>query len=95
MNEKPEKFDYLSLVKATLGYSTTVRDELLKATIESVVKELIDNQGIPIDEKNSEHTQFVVDLAVFRYENKGAGSMPRQLTYRLRNLIINYGGRHA
>lgn len=38
------------------------------------------------------HLMFVVDLSAFRYENKGGGMMPRNLEYRLRNLIIKFGG---
>lgn len=82
----------LALVKASLGYKSTVRDELLKKIISGVKSELIDEKGINFDEENTAHLMFLVDLSVFRYENRGASSMPRNLEYRLRNLIIKYGG---
>ena len=82
----------LNLVKATLGYKSSVRDELLKVIIKSVIDELEIQKRIKIDADNSEHLMFVVDYACFRYENKGGGTIPRNLEYRLRNLIVKYGG---
>ena len=82
----------LSLVKATLGYKSSVRDELLKVIIKSVVDELEIQKRITLKYDNAEHLMFVVDYAVFRYENKGAGTLPRNLEYRLRNLIVKFGG---
>ena len=82
----------LNLVKATLGYKSSVRDELLKVIIQSVIDELEIQKRITLKYDNAEHLMFVVDYAVFRYENKGGGTIPRNLEYRLRNLIIKYGG---
>lgn len=82
----------LGLVKATLGYKSTVRDELLKMIIKSIVDELEIQKRIKIDFDNAEHLMFIVDYAVFRYENKGVGTLPRNLEYRLRNLMVKYGG---
>ena len=82
----------LNLVKATLGYKSSVRDELLKVIVKSVVDELEIQKRITLKYDNSEHLMFIVDYAVFRYENKGAGVIPRNLEYRLRNLIVKYGG---
>lgn len=82
----------LGLVKATLGYKSAVRDELLKVIVNSVIDELEIQKRISIDFENAEHLMFVVDYAVFRYENKGAGTIPRNLEYRLRNLMVKYGG---
>ena len=82
----------LNLVKATLGYKSSVRDELLKVIVKSVVDELEIQKRITLKYDNSEHLMFVVDYSVFRYENKGAGTIPRNLEYRLRNLIIKFGG---
>lgn len=82
----------LSLVKATLGYKSSVRDDLLTVIIQSILDELEIQKGIKLDEENSEHLMFVVDLAAFRYSNKGGSVMPRNLEYRLRNLIFKYGG---
>ena len=82
----------LNLVKATLGYKSAVRDELLKVIIKSIIDELEIQKRITLKYDNSEHLMFVVDYAVFRYENKGAGTLPRNLEYRLRNLMVKYGG---
>ena len=82
----------LSLVKATLGYKSAVRDELLKVIVKSVIDELEIQKRIKLDFENAEHLMFVVDYSVFRYENKGAGTLPRNLEYRLRNLIVKCGG---
>ena len=82
----------LGLVKATLGYKSSVRDELLKVIVKSVVDELEIQKRIKVDYNNAEHLMFVVDYSVFRYENKGGGIIPRNLEYRLRNLIVKFGG---
>ena len=82
----------LGLVKATLGYKSSVRDELLKVIIKSIIDELEVQKRITLNYDNSEHIMFVVDYAVFRYENKGGGTIPRNLEYRLRNLIVKFGG---
>ncbi|MCJ1989031.1 hypothetical protein [Pseudolactococcus carnosus] len=82
----------LPLVKASLGYKSSVRDELLQMIIKSIIDELTIQKRIKLVADNSEHLMFVVDYAVFRYENKGGSVMPRNLEYRLRNLIIKFGG---
>ena len=82
----------LSLVKATLGYKSAVRDELLKVIVKSVIDELEIQKRITLKYDNAEHLMFIVDYACFRYENKGAGTLPRNLEYRLRNLMVKYGG---
>lgn len=82
----------LNLVKATLGYKSAVRDELLKVIVKSIIDELEIQKRITLNYDNSEHLMFVVDYACFRYENKGGGTIPRNLEYRLRNLIVKYGG---
>ena len=82
----------LGLVKATLGYKSSVRDELLKVIIKSVVDELEIQKRIKLDFENAEHLMFIVDYSVFRYENKGGGTIPRNLEYRLRNLMVKFGG---
>ena len=80
------------MLKASLGYKSNVRDELLKIIIAGVIDELRNEKGIALDFDNLAHLMFVVDLSAFRYENKGGGMMPRNLEYRLRNLIIKCGG---
>ena len=92
MNETEFKASALDLLKASLGYKSSVRDVLLKKIIEGVIYELTDEKGIKLEYDNTSHLMFVVDLSAFRYENKGGGMMPRNLEYRLRNLIIKCGG---
>lgn len=82
----------LKLLKATLGYRTTTRDDLLKVIIKSIIDELQNSKGIQLSSDNDEHVMFIVDLAAFRYKNQGGETMPRNLEYRLRNLIIKYRG---
>ena len=92
MNETEFKASALDLLKASLGYKSNVRDELLTIIISGIINELTSEKGILLDFNNSSHLMFVVDLSAFRYENKGGGMMPRNLEYRLRNLIIKFGG---
>lgn len=88
--EATQKADVLNLVKAILGYRTNVRDELLSRVIDSVVDELEKVKGVPFNFDNNEIVMYVADMAVFRYQNLGGGTMPRNLEYRLRNLIVKY-----
>ena len=92
MNETQFKESALDLLKATLGYKSNVRDVLLKKIIDGVISELTDEKGIKLEYDNISHLMFVVDLSAFRYDNKGGNVMPRNLEYRLRNLIIKFGG---
>lgn len=88
--EATQKADVLNLVKAILGYRTNVRDELLFRIIDSVVDELEKVKGVSFDFDNNEIVMYVVDMTVFRYQNLGGGTIPRNLEYRLRNLIVKY-----
>lgn len=88
--EQQQRSDILNLVKAVLGYRTDVRDVLLFRIIDSVVDELEEVKGVPFDFGNNEIVMYVVDMAVFRYQNLGGGTMPRNLDYRLKNLIVKY-----
>ena len=92
MNETKFEASALDLLKASLGYKSNVRDILLKKIIEGVISELTDEKGIKLEYDNASHLMFVVDLSAFRYDNKGGNVMPRNLEYRLRNLIIKFGG---
>ena len=92
MNETEFKASALDLLKSSLGYKSNVRDILLKKIIDGVISELTDEKGIKLEYDNSSHLMFVVDLSAFRYDNKGGNVMPRNLEYRLRNLIIKFGG---
>lgn len=60
----------LNLVKAVLGYRSTVRDELLKVIIKSVITELKDNKGIVLEPKSDEQVMFIVDLAALDINTK-------------------------
>ena len=92
MNETEFRASALDLLKASLGYKSNVRDILLEKIIEGVISELTDEKGIKLEYDNTSHLMFVVDLSAFRYEIKGGGMLPRNLEYRLRNLIIKCGG---
>lgn len=82
----------LSLVKARLGITSTVRDEYLTAIINGLIKELEDVQGIPLEPDNQCHMMFVVDYAVWRYQSRDeSGVMPRHLQFRLHNLFVHEG----
>lgn len=83
----------LSLVKARLGISTTVRNTYLLAIIQGVIKELEDEKGLDIDSANSNHIIFIVDYVSWRYQSSDSeGSMPRHLQFRLHNLMVHNGG---
>lgn len=87
----------ITLVKARLGISTSIRDSYLTAIVEGVVTELNEGQGLVLDASNPYHLMFVVDLATWRYQSVAESaqipgrtplSMPRHLQYRLHNLIV-------
>lgn len=83
----------LTLVKARLGRSSTIRDPYIMAIIESVMWELEDEKGLALDGANPYHLMFVVDYATWRYQNRDQpGAMPRHLQFRLHNLMIHAGG---
>ena len=88
--EQQQRNDILNLVKAILGYRTNVRDTLIERIIDSVVDELEKVKGVPFDFGNNEIVMYVADMTVFRYQNLGGGTIPRNLDYRLKNLIVKY-----
>lgn len=80
----------LAVAKQRIGLSTTVRDTYLTAIVDGVLAELINEQGLAIDLASPNHLMFVADLAAWRYMNRdAAGNMPRDLQYRLHNLLIH------
>lgn len=80
----------VSLVKARLGITTTVRDTYLTAIVNGVLKELEDEKGLVLDGANPYHLIFVVDYATWRYQSRDSDTgMPRHLQYRLHNLFIH------
>ncbi len=82
----------MELVKSGIGIRHTLRDTYLTAIIEGVVKELEDEKGLVLESTNPHHLMFCVDYSIFRYEKSGKGTMPRDLQYRLHNLIVHSGG---
>ena len=84
----------LELLKANLGISTEARDGYLQAILDSVKDDLNNEKGVPFDETNNVHLMFLVDYAAWRYRDRGEGIMPRNLQYRLHNLIIKDGEQH-
>lgn len=83
----------LSLVKARIGISTNVRDTYLSPIVESIIKELEDEKGIMLESDNMNHVMFIVDYATWRYQNRDSEKgMPRNLKFRLHNLMIHNGG---
>lgn len=83
----------LGLVKAKLGLSGDVRDAYITAIIKGVVEELEDEKGLALDGASPYHLIFVVDYVTWRYQSRDTdGAMPRNLQYRLHNLIIHNGG---
>lgn len=86
----------LGLVKESLGIRTTVRDGYLTHIIKGIINELEDEKGLLLDSSNPSHLIFVVDFAAWRYKGRDeAKAMPRDLQYRLHNLIIHVGGKRS
>lgn len=79
----------VTLTKERIGIRSTVRDTYITAIVESVEKELTEVQGLVIDLTNPSHLMFVVDFSTWRYLNRDSHEgMPRNLQFRLHNLII-------
>lgn len=81
----------LKLLKANLGISTDSRDEYLQAILNSVKDELTNEKGIELDETDNIHVMFLVDYAAWRFRDRGEGVMPRNIQYRMHNLMIHNG----
>lgn len=79
----------LQLTKERLGIKTSARDTFLQAIIKGVVKELEDEKGIKLDATNYNHIMFVCDYVAWRADDHYADSMPRDLQFRLHNLMIH------
>ena len=86
----------LTLVKARLGISTSVRDTYISSIIEAVIDELKTINGLQLDKTSSAHLMFIVDCSTWRYQNRDSyEGIPRHLQFRLHNLIIaNKGVAH-
>lgn len=79
----------LELLKVNLGIMTDKRNEYLLSIIDSVISELESEQGIIIDNNDDLHIMFIVDYSAWRYRSRGEGVMPRNLQFRLHNLILS------
>ncbi|EGO2729454.1 phage head-tail connector protein [Enterococcus faecalis] len=79
----------LELLKVNLGIMSKNRDTYLSTIIESVVSELQTEQGVSIDLDNELHVMFIVDYSAWRYRSRGEGILPRNLQFRLHNLVLS------
>jgi len=90
MTDTEFRTEALTLVKARIGISSSVRDGLLMATLSAVIEELENKLSL----SSASHLMFVVDLTTWRYQSvsekalSGSLPMPRHLQYRLHNLIL-------
>lgn len=75
----------LELVKANLGITATVRDDYLKAIINGVEKELA-SKGVVV-RTDDDSLMLVVDYTSWQYRSRGEGILPRNIRYRMNNLI--------
>lgn len=84
----------LQLLKANLGITTDKRDAYLQFVLDSTQEELAKGKGIKFN--TSEASSFLIDYAAWRFRNRGESVMPRNLEYRMRNLMIKtYGDENA
>ncbi|MDT2837498.1 phage head-tail connector protein [Enterococcus durans] len=79
----------LELLKVNLGIMTDKRNDYLLSIIDSVISELESEQGIIIDNNDDLHIMFIVDYSAWRYRSRGEGVMPRNLQFRLHNLVLS------
>lgn len=79
----------LELLKVNLGIMTDKRNEYLLSIIDSVISELESEQGILIDNNDDLHIMFIVDYSAWRYRSRGEGVMPRNIQFRLHNLVLS------
>ena len=79
----------LELLKVNLGIMTDKRNEYLLSIIDSVISELEYEQGIIIDNNDDLNIMFIVDYSAWRYRSRGEGVMPRNLQFRLHNLVLS------
>jgi hypothetical protein len=78
----------LPLLKARLGISTSVRDELLLAIIAGIESDCRETHGIELEPGRAEHVMFLLDWATWKYNHPEDGAVPRSIDFRLKNLII-------
>lgn len=85
----------LELLKANLGITSDARNDYLQAVIDSVTDELMNEKGIDIKDDDNVQIMFLVDYAAWRYRERGEGVMPRNIQYRLHNLMIHNGKKNV
>lgn len=54
-----------------------------------MISELESEQGIIINNDDDLHIMFIVDYSAWRYRSRGEGVMPRNLQFRLHNLVLS------
>lgn len=86
MADETKSLSNLDLLKANIGVTGTARDNYLNAILDSVSHELTVDKGVDITDLTGQ--MFMVDYAAWRWKNRGEGVMPRNLQYRLHNLMI-------
>lgn len=79
----------LELLKVNVGIMTDKRNDYLLSIIDSVISELESEQGIIINNDDDLHIMFIVDYSAWRYRSRGEGVMPRNLQFRLHNLVLS------
>lgn len=77
----------LELLKANLGISSTSRDDYLTAILTAASDELTRQKGIDVETETGK--MFLIDYAAWLYRNRGEGILPRNLQYRMHNLMVN------
>lgn len=82
-----DKLDKLGLLKANLGITSEARDQYLQSILTSVEVEL-NASGVTISDEDNPAVMLQVDYAAWRFRNRGEGAMPRNIQYRLHNLMV-------
>ena len=81
----------LTLLKEKMDIRHGKRDTYLSHIIMGIITELKDEKGIDLDPANMNHVMFVVDYAEHR-ANDPKADIPRNLKFRMHNLVIHNGG---
>lgn len=87
------KNNLLKIIKSNLGFSTSVKDNLLLFLIDSTLNELSEEHKLTLNEENFNEKinlkEFVISYVCFKYKNSEYKEMPRYLKARLNNLKVN------
>lgn len=85
--------ELLVVLKSDLQMTTTANDQFLGKLL-GLAQELMQREGIKVDENSIEHQMVQVQYAAYLFRRR-AGSetaMPRFLRYELNNLVIGQKG---